>query len=152
MPISQNLRFDAAVEKDSEFDHPPGAALMRRLASKLSAAGWNTDEMDNWRDCGWSIGCRRGASQLEVVVSQVENGPWVLQVSPQRKPRLIGRLFGSKPSATTTDVHELALAVHEALSTLQYLGSPRWRWDGFPDEKNSTAEPVAPTIPAANGG
>ncbi len=116
---------------------------MRRLSAELAAAGWSTDEMDNWRDCGWSVGCRRATSELEVVVSQIEDGQWMLQVSPRRVPGLIGGLFGSKPSATATDVHELALAVHRALSTLQYLSSPQWRWDGFPDEKHSTPEPQA---------
>jgi len=143
MPTSQNLRFTATVPKDAEFDHPAGASLMRRLSSELAAAGWSTDEMDNWRDCGWSVGCRRGASALEVVVSQIEDGRWMLQVSPRRVPGLISGLFGSKPSATVSDVHELALAVHRSLSTLQYLGSPQWRWDGFPNEKHSTPEPQA---------
>jgi hypothetical protein len=143
MPISQNLRFTATVQKDAEFEHPPGAALMRSLASELSKVGWSTDEMDNWRDSGWSVGCRRAASELEVVVAQIEDGEWMLQVSPQSRPGLVGRIFGGKASATPTEVHELALAVHRALSTLQYLGSPQWRWDGFPDEKHSTSEPRA---------
>jgi hypothetical protein len=116
---------------------------MRRLSSELVAEGWSTDEMDNWRDCGWSIVCRRGSSELEVVVSQIQDGQWMLQVSPKRSPGLIGSLFGGKPSASPGDVHELAVAVHRGLSTLQYLGSPQWRWDGFPDEKHSTSEPRA---------
>jgi len=144
MPTSQNLRFAATVPKDAEFDHPAGAALMRRLSSELAAAGWSTDEMDNWRECGWSVLCRRGSSALEVVVSQIQDGQWMLQVSPQRSPGLIGSLFGGKPSASPGDVHELAVAVHRALSTLQYLGNPQWRWDGFPDEKHSTSEHERP--------
>jgi hypothetical protein len=141
MPISQNLRFAATVREDTEFDHPPGAALMRRLAAELTLAGWITDEMDNWRDCGWSVVCRRGSSDLEVVVSQIQDGEWMLQVSPHRVPGLISGLFGSRPSATVTDVHELAVAVHRTLITAQYLGSPRWRWDRFPDDAHSTPEP-----------
>src|SRR5262245_6287162 len=116
MPISQNLRFKATVPKDAEFDHPAGAALMRRVSAELAAAGWSTDGMDNWRDCGWSVGCRRGASELEVVVSQIQDGQWMLQISPQRRPGLIGSLFGGKPSASSDDVHKLALAVHRSLS------------------------------------
>ena len=27
--------------------------------------------MDNWRDSGWSVGCRRETLELEVVVSQI---------------------------------------------------------------------------------
>lgn len=143
MPISQNLRFTATVPKDKEFDHPKGATLMRRLSPVLAAVGWSTEEMDNWRDCGWSVVCRRASSELEVVVSWVPRGYWMLQVSPRRVPKLIGRLLGGKPSASPSDVHELALAVHRALSHLQYLGNPQWRWDGFPDEKHSTSEPQA---------
>ena len=141
MPTSQNLRFTATVPKDAEFEHPAGAALMRRLSSELADAGWSTDEMDSWRDCGWSVGCGRRASELEVVVSQIESGEWMLQVAPRHVPGLISGLFGSKPSATVSDVHELALAVHRSLLALQYLGSPQWRWDGFPDEEHSTPEP-----------
>src|SRR5207302_6463008 len=124
MPISQNLRFTATVPKDREFEHPAGALLMRRLSAELVAAGWSTGDMDNWRDCGWSVVCRRASSEFEVVASWVDRGYWMLQVSPRRVPGLFGRLLGSKPSATPTDVHELALAIHRALSTLQYLGSP----------------------------
>ena len=105
MPISQNLRFMATVQKDTGFEHPPGAALMRSLASELAAVGWSADKPENWRDCGWSIGCRRGASELEVVVVQIKDGEWLLQVSPKITAGLIGRLFGSKPSASPGDVH-----------------------------------------------
>jgi hypothetical protein len=145
MPISQNLRFTTTVQKDVEFEHPPGAALMRGLVSELSKVGWSTDEMDNWCDSGWSVVCRRESAQLEVVVAQIqdEDGQWMLQISPQSLPGIIGRMFGGKASAMPTDVHELALAIHRALSKLQYLGSPQWHWDGFPDEKHSTLEPQA---------
>lgn len=107
MPISQNLLFVASVPKDTEFDHPPGAALVRRLASGLTAAGWSTYEMGNWRDCGWSVACRRGSSELEVVVSQIQDAQWMLQVGPKRSPGLIGSLFGGKPLSTPGDAKTL---------------------------------------------
>jgi len=141
MPISQNLRFNATVQEDTESEHPLGASLMRRLSSELAAAGWSNDEMTNWRDCGWSVVCHRGASELQTVVSWVVRGYWMLQISPHRAPGSIGRLLGAHPSATPTDVHQLAIAVHRALSTLQYLGSAQWRWDAFPVEMHSTPEP-----------
>lgn len=143
MPTSQNLRFTAAVLRDAELDHPAGATLMRRLVEELAAAGWRTDEMDNWRDCGWSVACYRDLSALVVVLHWVERGYWMLQVSPRRVPGIVGGMCGSKPSASAADVHELALAIHHALSTLKYLGSPQWRWDGFPDANHSTPEPQA---------
>lgn len=144
VPTSQNLLFTATVPNDVEFDYPAGAALMRRLSAELAAAGWTTDEMDNWRDCGWSTVCRRGEGVLEVAVSQVEDREWMLQISPRTVPGLVARLFGGKPSASANEVYRLAQAVQRALSTLQYLGNPRWRWDGFPDEQHSTSEPQSP--------
>jgi hypothetical protein len=141
MPVSQNLRFAASPAENPEFDHPLGASLMRELSAELTEDGWDTDEMENWRDCGWFVGCRRGASELEVVVSQIEDGQWMLQVSPRHIPGFVSGLFGSKVSAPPASVHELAVAVHRLLSKLNYLGNPLWRWDGFPDEEFSMPEP-----------
>ena len=143
MPISQNLRFTATVPNDTEFEHPPGAILMRRLSHELLVAGWRTGEMDNWRDCGWSVMCGHTAFELEVVLSQLPNGRWILQVSPSKVPGLISRLFGGRQSATIEQVHELAAAVHRSLSNADLLGDRRWRWDGFPDDNNLTPEPSA---------
>jgi len=143
MPICQNLRFTATVQVDSNFERPPGAMLMRRLLSELTARGWIASEMDNWRDCGWFAVCRRASSELTVVLNWVERGYWILQISPWRTPGFIQRMLGGKPSAAPSDVQELALAVQNALSRLGYLDNPRWRWDGFPDETHSTSEPQA---------
>ena len=143
MPLSQNLLFEATSPKDTEFEHPPGAALIRRLSATLASAGWETAEIDNWRDCGWSVICRRQTSELEVVLSQVPEGRWMLQVAPMRVPGLISRWFGGSQSATTEQVYELACSVHRALSDAQFLGNPRWQWDGFPDDNHSTPEPNA---------
>ncbi len=143
MATSQNLRFAAWVPADAEFDHPPGAALMRRLSAEVSTAGWHTDEMNNWRDCGWSVACSRGSGQLQVVLSQIQDGEWMLQIAPHRVPGFLGGLVGSKASATPAEVYELALSVHHALLAAGFLGSPQWRWDGFPDDEHSTIEPNA---------
>jgi hypothetical protein len=125
---------------------PLGAALMHSLSAEVAAAGWATDPMDNWRDCGWSLVCRKTSSELEVVVTWVQRGYWLLQVRPHRMPGIVGRLFGGKVSAGPSDVHELALCLHQALSSLQLLGNPRWTWDKFPDERNSTPEPQPPPL------
>jgi hypothetical protein len=146
MPTSQNLRFTATADKDAEFEHPPGAALMRSLSTKVAVAGWATDNMDNWRDCGWSLACRKASSELEVVIIWVQRGYWLLQVSPCRVPGFVGRLFGGQVSASPSDVYQLSLCVHHALSTLQCLGNPQWRWDGFPDDKNSAPDPQPPPV------
>jgi hypothetical protein len=143
MPVSQNLRFSVPAAHDAEFEHPPGAALMRSLSTALSTSGWRAGELTNWRDSGWSIECVRNSSELQIALAQIQDGEWMLQVTRLRTAGLIAGLFGAKSSASAEDVFELALAVHRALIGAQLLGDAKWRWDGFPDEKNSTSEPIA---------
>ena len=97
-------------------------------------------KMDNWRDAGWSVVCRSGSTELEISVAQIQGEEWMLQIRPSRVPGSISSLFGSRPSATPDDVHSLALDVHAALSELELLGRPLWRWDGFPEGGDSTPE------------
>lgn len=118
-----------------------GAELLHDLSAELLFAGWKSGEVANWRDSGWSIECRRGASELLIVISGIQDGECILQISPARLPGLVRRLMSAKPSASASDVHELAIAVHHALSKLGVLKAPRWRWDGFPEDGNSTPEP-----------
>jgi hypothetical protein len=75
-----------------------------------------------------------------VVLCQIPNQEWLLQIAHERSPGFVGRLIGRNPSATFTEVYALAVDVQHALSSLQSLKSPRWRWDGFPDD---THFPVA---------
>src|SRR5262245_14173133 len=105
MGLSQNLLFAATVPADSEFDHPQGASLVRRLAADLTAAGWQAREMENWRDSGWSVTCTRGQSRAQISFAGVGEREWILQVAPERAPGALGRLFGGKPSATSQDVY-----------------------------------------------
>ena len=143
MAISQNLRFKAGIPNDAEYVRPSGAALIRRLATKLRIAGWDVDEFDNWRDTGWSIVCRRESALLDLVVASTQDDEWLLQIAPFSKPGLIGRLLGRRPSASASDVHRLALAVHQTLAAAQWLQNPLWQWDNYPGDGAST-EPKPP--------
>jgi hypothetical protein len=144
MPLSQNLLFEANSPADPEFEHPAGAALMRTLSTDLRSNDWTVGEMENWRDSGWSVTCQRGQTKVEVVLSQISNGTWMLQVAPTDVPGFIGRCFGRKQSAPAHEVQELALRVHRALSDRSILSKPRWTWDGYPDDEPSTPVPTAP--------
>jgi hypothetical protein len=144
MPLSQNLLFEANSPADPEFEHPAGAALMRTLSTDLGSNGWNVDEMDNWRDSGWSVTCQRGQAKVEVVLCRIPDGTWMLQIAPTDVPGSIGRFLGRKQSATADEIQELAVRVHRALSDRSIMSKPRWTWDGYPDDQPSTPEPTAP--------
>src|SRR6185312_15634086 len=107
----------------------------------LRAAGWRPDDVECWRDCGWSVLCARDGSRVEVSLAGTTEGEWTLQIAPALIPGPIARLFGVKRSATSRDVYELSVAVHAALLAAQVLQSPRWAWDSFPDDSLSTPEP-----------
>src|SRR5689334_3097301 len=116
MPISQNLRFSANIPSDEKFDDSAAESLLRQLSAELAVAGWGTDEMDAWRGSGWWARCCRGAGELQIIVCPIPNREWMLQVAPRRTPGLVRGLCGAKPSATAAEVHDLALAIHRALS------------------------------------
>ena len=141
MPVSQNLRFSAECPKDTVFDYPPGAALMRHFARSVSAAGWQTGELANWRDAGWSISCSRNTNSLQVAFAGSRDGEWMLQISPLRRAGLVRSLFGGKSSATPQEIQDIALVIHRACQQLPSHRDMKWRWDGFPDDSHATSEP-----------
>ena len=141
MAASQNLRFAASIPPDTEFEHPPGYALMRDLPDLLVRSGWSTDKLDNWRDVGWSCVCRRESSEVEIVFAQIPKGEWLRQISPNCVPGLIGRMFGRTMSATPKDIYDLSLAIHNWISAQDNVSQTNWRWNGFPESANSKSVP-----------
>ncbi|GEM_PF-2005289 len=141
MPISQNVVFSGRAKPDNEFDHPAGASIARNLKSQLRKEGWITGEIDNWRDCGWSIECIRDDARLQIAFCQMEEGKWMMQISPVFVPGLIGRIFGSAASAQPKDTTLLAKSVHKILEPDGFANF-NWIWDGFPGNPKSTSEPM----------
>src|SRR5262245_39820289 len=138
MPQSQNATFAGRPVESPGEEHPPGYGLIEALAGRLNAVGWTATELDNWRDVGWRIECRRAAAQLEIVVAALD-GPekWMLQIAPLRGAGLLGGLLGRKPSATPDDCLELAQAVHDTLPQCGKFKGVLWRWDAPPVEGKS---------------
>jgi len=139
--ISQNATFSGDVPQDYEFEHPPGAWLARYLAKEISAAGWQPSEIDNWRDCGWSVVYSLKAAKLELTVAAMGSDGWALQVSAFDRPGMLRRFFGAKSSATESDIFSLANVAHDVLEKSSCFTDIRWLADGLPDEKNSLPRP-----------
>jgi hypothetical protein len=142
MTGSQNAMFTGVAPGDPKFDHPAGAGLARILGDAIAAEGWQSDEIDNWRDSGWSVRCRRGSADVEVVVAAtVDPDEWFLQIAPHYTPGILARLFGRTASADVTDVLTLSRLAHSLLNSRGFRGI-RWRWNGYPHEAQSTPAPV----------
>jgi len=144
MTRSQNARFMGAAPGDEEFDHPPGAGLARALSAALAEGGWEVEELENWRDSGWSVRCRRGAADVEVVVAATgEPHAWFLQIAPYDAPGALARLFGKKQASA--DAEHLLAVSRLAHATLESRGfrDLRWKWNGYPDAAQSTPVPAA---------
>ena len=143
MAVSQNVLFYGSPPDDNEFDHPPGGHITRTLRKSLVSSGWRVADMENWRDCGWSIKCNQADSSLQIAVAQVEEGKWLLQVSPTYSPGLLGRIFQKPPSANSEQCLLLAKSVHRVLSSENTFSGFLWCWDNFPSEQQASSEPVA---------
>jgi hypothetical protein len=140
---SQNATFLGAVSPDAEFDHPEGLPVLRVLREGLRSGTWTLGEFENWRDSGWSVACRRGGSEVELVVASTGTPEeWMVQIAPCKIPGLLGRALGRAASASADQCQEVALLVHPILAGR--FTRLRWRWDGFPDDWNSTAAPTPP--------
>jgi len=123
-----------------------GETLLRALAVNLATAGWTTNELEDWRDCGWIVTGKRDAAKIDVIVSEIKLGDWMLQVAPHHGRGLLGALFGyGQPSATAQDVFEAAVTIHRALAKLEYVTGPQlWVWDNFPEPARATPAPLPP--------
>jgi len=141
--LSQNVTFTGAAPSDAEGDDPPGAGVARLLMEAIRGRGWSSDDLENWRDVGWSLVCRRASSELQIALSAFGAGAWMLQVAPLRVPGLVGRALGRQSSATPEDCLALALVVHETLAQGGRFGDFRWQWDG-PPTAESGDRPTAP--------
>jgi hypothetical protein len=143
MAISQNVRFFGDAPPDEEFAHPPGASIIRLLQAGLADHGWQVAELDNWRDCGWSIACSRKESMLDVVLAKTAiDLEWMAQIAPTYVPGLIGGLLGKSASAPPALVFALAKDIHVLLSKSGCFSEFKWCWDGNPVEDTSSQEPV----------
>ena len=116
--------------------------LIRALSARLNALSWVVSDIECWRDGGWVVFCKRGNAEMQIVLTPVREGDWVLQIAP-KKSSLFGRT-GEPPSASPQEVYQLALDVHDSLGQDPTFDTPRWCWDNYPDGKNSMPRPQMP--------
>jgi hypothetical protein len=151
MPFSQNARFGAPAEADPDPDERlPGRAQLQRIAKLLSHEGWSTDEIENWRDSGWSLVVRAGTTSVEVVLAGGKANEFLMQIAPAEQPGLLRGAFGARPSASRSDCYRIAKIIHRFMAEQDI--DQRWRWDGYPDADGSTPEPIPPDPRPRTGG
>jgi hypothetical protein len=118
------------------------------LRNGLIERGWNVTKLDNWRDCGWVCVCSNNHAEIQLVIAQMATkSHWLLQISPNYSPGVIGWLFAKKPSASSDAVYAAARDVHGTISDLDQFSRVHWSWDGEPNDDNSTKEPTMPLVP-----
>lgn len=141
MTLSQNVCFNVNG-LDSEEEHPPGFAVASVIQAAIAQSSWDATQPDNWRDVGWEIlSTGEHGAAISICLAQFEQSRWMVQVAPSKVPGFFGRLFGKYPSATSEQVHQLAMNVFNALSN-HGAQDQRWCWDDFPDSNESaTPEP-----------
>lgn len=144
MVRSQNATF-VGDEPESVGERIRGATIANLLSSSLSKLGWSPNGIDDWRDAGYLIPVARDNASLDVVLTQYHGNMrrWILQIAASTSPGLVARLFGATPSATASDIHELAFQVHAILTDHGFTDT-RWCWDDLADGDHCTSEPSLP--------
>ncbi|MCA9116657.1 MAG: hypothetical protein KDA79_16365 [Planctomycetaceae bacterium] len=144
MGFSHNVLFTAECVETDEFPHPRGEPLMREIVEATRAAGWETTEIDDWRDAGFCAVCRRAAVEVEVILANIPDGRWFMQICAAYIPGWYGRWKGREPSATRADCYAVARVLHSLLSRRAATRIEGWCRDGFPGEGDdeSTPEPL----------
>jgi hypothetical protein len=144
--MPQNAHFVGHAPIDEEDPHPPGGSITRLLQKELTERGWKIFGLDIWRDCGWTLRCRRQGAEHEVLVASVGDGSaWILSVYPFYVPGIMGLWKKKRASATPADVFTLSKDVHAILVSRPEFRYFEWCWDDDPRTcKTSTPEPSPP--------
>jgi hypothetical protein len=138
--LSQNVVFEGESIGDDPH-HSPGEGIICLIAEFLNEKGYSPTAIDNWRDCGWSIELEIDTTELQISVARTSlPNSWIAQVACLDQPGPLRRLFGAKLRDCNSELFEIALAVHRALSEAG-LTKIRWCIDGYPDGSNSSPEP-----------
>lgn len=138
---SQNASFRGRVQEDPDA-HPLGLPIAELIHAKLKDDGHCPTEIDNWRDCGWSIAVDVEGAQIEVVLSGTNDEEiWMLQVSCANDAGVLARLLGKKFIDRSNEVVAISRLVHSALLSHGFTDQ-HWRIDGFPGDD----DPSAPVV------
>ncbi|OYP31652.1 hypothetical protein [Rhodopirellula sp. MGV] len=142
MARSQNATF-RGDEPESVGDRIRGESFARRIADGLGSRGWSIGEIGDWRDSGFLIQLVHENAHFDIVVSQYhgDDRRWILQIAPARYPGWIRRFFGSVMVATSSQIQEVATAVHAILVDGNY-SDILWCWDDFADSDDCDRVPM----------
>lgn len=144
MNASQNVLFSGDSPSDTEFNHPPGASIARLVRGGVRDRGYAPSPIDNWRDCGWFFTFSIDEGRYEILLAQTaENNLWMLQIACVNDPGKVARLFGKRFVDRSDTIHEIAAVIQLVLKSNGYTRL-RWRLNGYPNDRESTAEPSHP--------
>jgi hypothetical protein len=138
--LSQNVLFVADLGFINQSAHPPGKTLAIHLADRFRKDGFATCDVENWRDCGWSIEVTAGDAHLQIALSPVEEPLGRAQVTCASRRGILARLFGAKAVDRSAELYDLACAVHGSLVDAA-CREIRWAIDAYPDEGESSSKP-----------
>jgi len=137
---SQNVVFTGPCVGDDRFD-PAGRGIAVGMRDYMRLQGFDVQEEDNWRDCGWSIDVIFPSFVIEVSLTRTtDDNHWIAQITCMKEPGVLSRLFGAKFVSREAEVLSVSRCVHRWLVQSKYEGV-LWRIDEFPEPGNGQLEP-----------
>lgn len=145
MPRSQNATL-FGPEPESEGERIRGETIANHLSRYFAQHGWQPDELECWRDAGFTFSMKRDGNVLQFIIAPYHGKTdyWILQIAPSRLPGIIRRWFGSVPSASPECVYRTAIEARRVLSENGFTGF-KWCWDDLADGDHCCAEPPLPS-------
>ena len=138
--LSQNVLFEGASTGDEQYD-PPGKRVISLVVDFLRQKGYSPEAIQNWRDSGWSTTLPLGTANLQIALARVSPpNQWMAQIASLDQPGALRRLFGAQLRDCSSELFEVALVVHAALTDAGFANI-KWCIDGCPDESNSSPGP-----------
>lgn len=145
MDPAPTAAFDASFPIDDENWHPPGCYLARILRNRLARVASSVQEFENWRDCGWSLGCEINGQRFEVFFSAINAYPnptqWMIGISPIGHPGALRRLFGAKALPYIRECRQLTQEIQRLLESDPSVSNIRWAMNSYPS-KSSIRDPA----------
>jgi hypothetical protein len=143
MPKSLHLRFFCDLQPSNVTSHPAGESVANVLRKGLVQRGWSASDLDNWRDSGWVFICMKNRAALQLVLAEMATkSEWLVQISPNYIPGLVGWIFGWKSSGSPKDIYLNARDLQETVATLGQFSRVLWCWDNIPDDINGSSQPT----------
>lgn len=134
--MRRNVTFRTSIQYDS-LSHPVGEEVILILKELIDKELGLLGSVDNWRDCGWSIGYAIGDVPVIISLTRPEDERFDFYMQIAHEASLLKRIF--KKIECTKMEEKVIKAVNSILMGSELFSEIRWH-DKYYDKRHMTEE------------